>query len=207
MAGEARVMAYARAEGFPVPEVREISADGTELVMERIGGPTMVEAIKTKPWTLRRSGVVLGSLHHRLHQIPGPAWLRPSPTGRGDALVHLDLHPQNIINGPGGPVVIDWANAAAGVGEVDAALTWVLLASGDVPAGRLWTAVMAAARRRVIAGFLSAIEVERVRPTLRQAVTWKVTDEHMSAAEQARMWALVAEAEAPPTRPDRSGTP
>jgi tRNA A-37 threonylcarbamoyl transferase component Bud32 len=42
MVGEARTMDYARRHGYPVPAVEEISADGTDLVMERIDGPSMV---------------------------------------------------------------------------------------------------------------------------------------------------------------------
>jgi tRNA A-37 threonylcarbamoyl transferase component Bud32 len=40
---EARVMEHARAHGYPVPAVHEVRADA--LVLERIEGPTMLEAI------------------------------------------------------------------------------------------------------------------------------------------------------------------
>ena len=43
MAGEARTMEYLRGHGYPVPAVEEISDDGTDLVMERIDGPSMVD--------------------------------------------------------------------------------------------------------------------------------------------------------------------
>jgi aminoglycoside phosphotransferase (APT) family kinase protein len=36
---------------------------------------------------------------------------------------------------PGGPVVIDWTNAATGSPAYDVADTWVLFAVGEVPGG------------------------------------------------------------------------
>jgi tRNA A-37 threonylcarbamoyl transferase component Bud32 len=40
MAGEARIMEYVRQHGYPVPAVEQVSDDGTELVMQRIDGPS-----------------------------------------------------------------------------------------------------------------------------------------------------------------------
>ena len=71
-------MDYARANGYPVPAVEEISDDGTELVIERLVGPSMVAAISRRPWTIRHQATVLADLHRRLHEIPGPDWLRPA---------------------------------------------------------------------------------------------------------------------------------
>jgi len=140
-----------RSHGYPAPAVEEISPDGLELVMERIDGPSMVEGIKRRPWSLHHQGALLATLHRRLHDIAGPEWLPVSAVGTGEVLVHLDLHPLNVILSPTGPVVIDWPNARRGDGAVDVALTWVLLASGDVPTGALWGAIMAKARQRLIA--------------------------------------------------------
>ena len=111
MEKEAKVMRYVAARGYPAPRVEELSADGSELVMERIEGPTLLEAVSTQPWTLRRNAATLAVLHDRLHAIPGPEWLDPLPGG-GDRLVHLDLHPVNVILSHKGPVLIDWTNAA-----------------------------------------------------------------------------------------------
>ena len=83
METEARVMAYARDHGYPVPAVDHLSNDGTDLVMERVVGGSMVEVVGKKPWSLRSQGVLLGELHRRLHLIPGPDWLRSLPDRRG----------------------------------------------------------------------------------------------------------------------------
>ncbi len=83
MAGEARTMSYARDHGYPVPAVEELSDDGTDLVMERIDGPSMVEALGRRPWTVRRQGAVLAELHRRLHEIPAPDFLGAAPDRPG----------------------------------------------------------------------------------------------------------------------------
>lgn len=51
------------------------------------------------------------------------------PAGRSRVL-HLDLHPFNVLVGDGGQVtgVLDWANAAAGDPDLDRARTWSILA-------------------------------------------------------------------------------
>jgi hypothetical protein len=77
------------------------------------------------------------------------------------------------------------------------ALTWVLMQAGEVPAGRLLTALMSRFRGLLLAGFLGGFDLDPVRSELRAVVAWKVTDPHMSASEQARMWAVVAAEEAP----------
>ena len=126
-------MGYVAQHGYPVPRVEEISADGSELVMERIDGATMLEALSRQPWTLRRHASVLAALHDRLHEIPGPPWLDPFLAG-GDCLVHLHLHPLNVILSPKGPVLIDWSNAARGAGPADVALTWLVMMAAEIQA-------------------------------------------------------------------------
>jgi aminoglycoside phosphotransferase (APT) family kinase protein len=191
MAAEAEVMAYARAQGFPVPAVDEISGDGLELVMERIDGPDMVATLQRRPWTVRGHGTVLADLHRRLHEIDGPDWLRAAPAGVGGSLVHMDLHPFNVILGPQGPVVIDWTNAGRGDPAADVALTWVLLASGEVPTGRVVGALLRRIRAALVRAFLDGVDRGAARRQLRDVVAWKVLDANMSPAEQAAMWRLV----------------
>ena len=118
---EASVMAYAAEHGFPVPTIHELRANDTELVMERVTGPLMIDAILKRPWTITNAARTLADLHDQLHEISAPDGLPQLPDG-GDALVHLDLHPLNVIVHPvRGPVVIDWANASRGDGLSDVA--------------------------------------------------------------------------------------
>ncbi len=60
---EARVMEYVRARGYPVPEVHDLRCGGSELVMERVDGPHLLDAIGARPWKIRRMANVLADLH------------------------------------------------------------------------------------------------------------------------------------------------
>ncbi len=103
--------------GYPVPAVRAVA--GPDLVMERIDGGTMTRSLLGGDLSPGTGGALLAALQDRLHALPWP----------GDRpLLHLDLHPDNVLIGPGGPVVIDWANARPGPVGVDAALTALILA-------------------------------------------------------------------------------
>ena len=123
---EARIMEHARAHGYPVPAVLELHDE--YLVLERIDGPTMSEDLQLRPWRLARHARTLAELHDRLHRIDHPD---------GGTLVHLDLHPENVLVPEDGPVVIDWTNAGSGDPHVDNALTWVVLMTSGGIIGRL----------------------------------------------------------------------
>jgi aminoglycoside phosphotransferase (APT) family kinase protein len=187
MATEARTMEHARARGYPVPAVEEISDDGTDLVMARLAGASMVDVLSRRPWTIRQQAAVLADLHRRLHDIPAPDWLSPAPCGEGDRLLHLDLHPLNIVLTDERPVVIDWPNAARGDGPVDVALTWVLMVSGGIPFGRVKAAVMGLGRSLFVNRFLRDFDLTTVRPHLADVVAWKVKDPNMTEIERQAM--------------------
>jgi aminoglycoside phosphotransferase (APT) family kinase protein len=196
MAREARTMIYLREKGYPVPAIENVSEHGLDLVMERIDGPSMVDAIAKAPWTLRRQARTLADLHIQLHHLAAPDFLPPAPVGTGGRVIHLDLHPLNVILGKKGPVVIDWPNAAAGDPLVDVGLAWVLMAAGQVPGNPLLARLLASGRALLVNGFLSHFDRDEVAHRLRQVVAWKVQDPHMSAAEVAGMWKVVEQAEA-----------
>ena len=129
-------MRYAADHGYPVPEVHDVRANGSEIIIQRIDGPLMMEPMAKRPWTIPRYASMLADLHDQLHEIPAPDWLGQSSDG-GDRLVHLDLHPLNVLLSAGGPVVIDWSNAAHGEALSDVALTYVLLTCPRMPGPRL----------------------------------------------------------------------
>ena len=189
-------MEYLHGQGFPVPAVEDVSDDGCDLVMERIDGRSMVEAIGRAPWTVRRQAKTLAELHQRLHDVTPPDFLDPAPVGQGNGIVHMDLHPLNVMLGPKGAVVIDWTNAAAGDPLVDVGLAWVLMAAGQIPTGRVKAAALGWGRSLLVDGFVGQFDRHAVTRRLRDIVTWKVTDPHMSADEVAGMWTVVERAEA-----------
>ncbi len=194
MLGEARVMEYLHSQGFPVPEVEEVSDDGLSMVMERIEGADMVAMMSKRPWAIPRVGRVLADLHRRLHELAAPDWLHDAPVGHGDRILHLDLHPLNVMMSPRGPIVIDWTGVCRGDPAVDVALAWVLMAAGEVPTGRFIGMVLGRARAALVKSFVDSLDVGVVKERLHDVVAWKVLDPHMSAPEQARMWEVVKEA-------------
>ncbi len=164
---------FVRHHGYPVPAVEELSGDGLDLVLERIDGLTMVEELRRRPWTVRRQGVALSELHRRLHQIPAPPFLASAPVGEGDRVLHLDLHPLNVMVGPRGPVVIDWANAAAGDAAVDVALAWVLIRAGQLPDWQLAARARGRAPVGRARGFLHGVDRSAVKAVAPAVVEWK----------------------------------
>ena len=108
---EAAIMVHLRAAGYPVPEI--FDADGPDLVMTRIRGLDMLADLARRPWRAAQHGRTLARLHDRLHEIEAPPGLR-QPFGTGNRVLHLDLHPGNVMLTATGPVVIDWSNGAAG---------------------------------------------------------------------------------------------
>ncbi|ATE57184.1 MULTISPECIES: phosphotransferase [Actinosynnema] len=150
---EAELMRHLRAHGIPVPRVAE--ADATEIVMEYVPGPRMSQELDAKPWRARRLGRQLARLHHDLDAVPAPDFL----PGEG-ALLHLDLHPGNVVLGPDGPVLVDWADAARGDRSLDVALSWLAVEVGRV----------APLRRPVRGAFLGAFLAGRVDAAVRRAM-------------------------------------
>lgn len=71
-------MRYLRGAGYPVSEV--LSADGPDLVMERLHGRQMLADTAARPWRAGRHARTLAVLQDRLHDIPAPLGL-PHPLG------------------------------------------------------------------------------------------------------------------------------
>jgi aminoglycoside phosphotransferase (APT) family kinase protein len=139
---EAALMSYLSSCAYPVPTVYD--AQGADLVMERIDGPTMLQALVARDLTAQAAGEVLAGLHTRLHCLP--ARVSPDPATR---VLHMDLHPDNVMIGSNGPVVIDWRNATEGSPDLDVAMTSVIVAQAAVGRGP-----RAASARTLVAAFL-----------------------------------------------------
>jgi tRNA A-37 threonylcarbamoyl transferase component Bud32 len=129
---EAALIRHAAAHGYPVPRVY-----GTEpgaMVLERLYGPTMLASLLAGSMAAADAGAMLGDLLIRLGSVPAPAAAEGS-------LLHLDLHPDNVVLTGAGPVVIDWSNATAGPSTLDVAMSALILAEVavgglvDVPTG------------------------------------------------------------------------
>jgi aminoglycoside phosphotransferase (APT) family kinase protein len=195
IAHEAEIMRYVAQRGLRVPAIYHVLDDGRELVMERIDGPTMGGAIERQPWKIRSFGRELARLHQQLHAIPPPAWLPPFGPG-GPAVVHRDLHPLNVLMSPTGPVVIDWANAAAAQPEVDVTDAWLVTATGGVADASPVMRVLLKFRRLLVDAFVGEFDRATLVPFLRGAVEMRSLDRNLSSEEVAAMWRLVAKEEA-----------
>jgi Ser/Thr protein kinase RdoA (MazF antagonist) len=173
-ARELDVMRYVRERGYPAPEV--IRVDGADLVLERATGSTMRVDLARRPWLLLGHARLLADLHRRLHSIPAPEWL--PAIGPGGAVLHLDLHPENVLLHGKGALVIDWANARAGHWADDVAQTVVILAAADLPrTTRL-------ALRAFLAVYLAGFDRAVVRAHLPAAIDRRMADPNMTAHER-----------------------
>lgn len=189
---EARTMEYARANGYPAPAVESVSDDGCEVVMQRVDGPDVVTLLSRRPWRARRWGRTLGELQARLHDLAAPDWVTDCPIrAGGDRLLHLDFHPQNVLVGRSGPVVIDWANACRGTPAFDVALTWLLISAGDPDSiSPLLRPLLVRCRDAFVGGFAATADVGPARSVVGDVAAWKSHDPNMSPAEVAAMGAF-----------------
>lgn len=157
---ELAISAAVKAAGAPTPAVfGDVVEHGGRygIVYERVYGTDMLNILSTRPWKTGTLGRELGVIHARIHQAR-PAGLPPlkdalerkiadarelteSEKSRvlslladlpdGDRPYHGDLHPGNIIvREDGQPVIIDWANAAAGDPMADVARSQLLMTVG-----------------------------------------------------------------------------
>jgi aminoglycoside phosphotransferase (APT) family kinase protein len=178
-------MKVAREAGFPVAEAEALS--DTEIVMTRLHGPTMLEALGQRPWQIARHAGLLASLHDRLHSIEAPDWL-PAPLGEGRELIHLDLHPDNVILTDAGPSVIDWPNVARGPGIGDVAYSWIILATAATPRPNLRGRLLAGiGRRGFIELFLGHFDRAEVRRWLAPGAAARLEDRTLPPSERLKV--------------------
>jgi aminoglycoside phosphotransferase (APT) family kinase protein len=189
---EARTITYAREHGYPAPEIFEVRAGGTEIVMERLDGPLLLDLMLRRPWRIGRYARQLADLHDRLHVIPAPDWL--PPIDDGDRLVHLDLHPLNVIVTASGPVVIDWPNAARGNALVDVATTVVLVTCPRMPGSRILNVAATPLRTYLARSFSARYRGRALDEQLDFAGRLKALDGNMTAEEVAACERLAARA-------------
>jgi aminoglycoside phosphotransferase (APT) family kinase protein len=198
LVGEAEVMRYARSHGYPVPEIHD-AGDGY-LVMDRLEGPTMLDAAVRRPHAIGGYGRVLADLHERLHAIPAPPSL-PEAGVAGDSLLHGDLHPLNVLVTPAGPVVIDWSNAARGAGAYDVADTWVVARNGATPGNGFERVIAAVGRHLFLRAFLGAVDRRAAIAAIPAAVERRLHDRNLSEVEKGRMRQMAEWAQRQPSSP------
>ena len=172
-------MAHVTAHGFPAPVV--FAADGSDLVMERLHGPVLLDAVAAGDHDVGDAGRVLADLHARLHAVP-------SRSGTAcERVLHLDLHPANVVLTPGGPVLIDWTNATDGPPDLDVALTAVILAQVAVEPAHEYAGLATG----MLSAFLEATGGQALA-MLDGAVARRAADRSLTAAETGLLGAASA---------------
>ena len=180
VAPEAAVMAHVAAFGFPVPVVHE--ASGADLVLERLDGPTMLAALLAGDVGVDEAAACLTDLLGRLHALP-------PRIGAADEVrvLHLDLHPDNVVLTGRGPVVIDWRNSAEGPPELDLAVSALILAQVAVGDAHPWAPQAGALLR----AFLDRVDGD-VLTALPAAVARRRADPALTAREVRQLDAAAA---------------
>ena len=176
-------MEYARGHGYAVPRVER--ASGTDIVMERVEGPSMLADMARPPWTMAAHAATLARLHEQLHEILAPSWLERR-LGTGDALLHLDPHPDNVLLTAAGPVVIDWPHAAAGPGAADVAHTWLVTATATPPGARSRRALAAVGRGFFLRRFLARFDRAEILAQLPTVAERWLHDRNVGETERER---------------------
>lgn len=184
---QADLLRYAASQGYPVPVLHD--ASGPDLILEKLDGPEMQQVIR--PWNLDAIASLLADLHRRLHAIPPMPGLR-TEFGEPTSLLHLDLHPRNVLMTSRGPIVIDWANAANGPGQADVALMWVIGKSSRID-GPLWVrGLLGAFRGRFLDTFLRRAADGDFERVLHAVAEWRKRDANVTDDERAAIDRLLA---------------
>ena len=136
------VAAAAGATVVPVPEVlaRYDGPEGAVVLLPRIAALPAATLTGMDLDQARRRGEACGRMQLALGEVPAPEGLPlvgPTLGGEpldgqpadGPRLLHLDLHPLNVLVGPDAEIaaVLDWTNAAAGPADYDRARTASIL--------------------------------------------------------------------------------
>jgi thiamine kinase len=154
--GEAEATRQVRDLGIPAPEIYgTLEVDGRHgIIMERIDGPSMVDALRADGSQYGQLARILAEVQAAVHahEVPQASPLQKELRRRinsphsplaaelkaratvaleglpeGQALCHGDLHGMNIILSPGrGPVIIDWDSPTAGNPLADVARTLLI---------------------------------------------------------------------------------
>ncbi|MET7645141.1 phosphotransferase [Streptomyces sp. NPDC005426] len=184
---ELPVMSYLSASGYPVPRLgpQPPSAGPGDLVLQRLTGPTMLEALLSGDIDGAEGSAVLARLLADLHTVP--ARLSQDPE---DRILHLDLHPDNVVLTPDGPVVIDWSNTEEGPPALDRAMSALILAQVAVDP----THPAAAGGRELLTALMPHLQAEGGIPArhLADVAARRAVNPTMSPAERALIGEAVA---------------
>ena len=159
---EAKVGRMVCEAGLAAPAIGGIIQDGDRLgiIYERIDGPTLLQSVAARPWTLFSTARRFAELHAAMHACVKPELpaqraalqraIHSAPRlsadlqerilqklaalPDGEAVCHGDYHPDNILMSARGLIVIDWMSATHGNPVADVARTTLLFRIATLPA-------------------------------------------------------------------------
>jgi uncharacterized protein (TIGR02172 family) len=150
--------------GLATPKVHgKVELEGRlGIIFEQVQGPTLLDLIESNPHRFPSHARLLADLHLQIHSKSSPVLgsrkqhlirtieqLESLPDGvqaralkqlndlpEGQTVTHGDFHPDNVIMGADGPMIIDWPDAQASHPLADVARTSLLLQIGE-PEGKV----------------------------------------------------------------------
>jgi uncharacterized protein (TIGR02172 family) len=198
---EAKIASAVPASGAASPALLDtVELEGRQgLIYERIYGPSLAEVLRHKPRQLPRLARSFARLHASMHgrtasglpsqrqrltrkimaasplssELKQGALQALSLLPDGDVLCHGDVHPENIIMSPRGPVTIDWVDATRGNPLADVARTSLLLSAAHLylpanPGSFATRFIIAAFHRLYLAHYVRATHAQE-----RQIAAWR----------------------------------
>jgi uncharacterized protein (TIGR02172 family) len=156
---EFRIAKIASERGADTPRVYEVvQQDGRPgIIYERVQGISLLRVMAARPWLVIRLARQFAALHHTVHRCQAPELHAARPAVAkiiqereelppamkasllklletlpdGDALLHGDFHPDNVMVTPDKMLIVDWPNAARGCPLVDVARTTIMFRIGE----------------------------------------------------------------------------
>lgn len=221
---EAALARTVHATGLATPAVVDVVVeDGRAgIIYERADGPTMLQMMLASPSEALDSARLLAELHVAMHNRSGPGlpplrqrlrrkiehapplpgdWktailARLDRLPDGDAICHGDFHPDNVVMTAGGPIIIDWIDAAQGQPLADVSRT-LLLAGHGAPLEGSESGQLDALRRPLVEAYLARYrELRPFDPADLDAWRLPVTAGRLSegiAEEEASLLAVIDE--------------
>jgi aminoglycoside phosphotransferase (APT) family kinase protein len=111
----------------------------------------------------------------------------PEPSMVRLGVLHCDLHPDNVMVGPDGPVLIDWTRACAGDRAADLAQTWIIVADLGLPDNAVERRFEIAARRVLLRAFTGRVDRAEAQRWLTVIAADRLGDPHMTPYERTRL--------------------
>lgn len=167
---EFRIARIAYEQGAVTPRAFEIVQEDNRpgIIYERVQGISLLRMLGTRPWRVAQLARQFAGLHHTVHRCRATELHAARPAlaqaiqkqdelplamkssllklletlPDGDALLHGDFHPDNVMVTPETMMIVDWPNAARGCPLADVARTTIMFRIGEPVGVSFFTRVL-----------------------------------------------------------------